>query len=132
MKYLLIPLYVYSWFSIFSILGQYKLLFIMFIACFNSAESFLYFLLTGKSQRKIWAFAYFLACAAVLIPAPLIEFRYYTIPFFFFVLHSDINDYRSWLLMGTLYIAINIVTLHMFLFRPFYWSHEPGIQRFIW
>ncbi|PSR98278.1 Dol-P-Glc:Glc(2)Man(9)GlcNAc(2)-PP-Dol alpha-1,2-glucosyltransferase [Actinidia chinensis var. chinensis] len=106
MKYLLVPLYVYSWFSIFSILA--------------------------KARKKIWVLAYFLACAAVLIPAPLIEFRYYTIPFFFLVLHTHVDDHRSWLLMGIIYIVINIFTMFMFLFRPFYWSHEPGIQRFIW
>ncbi|GAV91724.1 LOW QUALITY PROTEIN: DIE2_ALG10 domain-containing protein, partial [Cephalotus follicularis] len=105
MKYLLVPLYVYSWFSIFSILGK---------------------------VRKTWVLIYFLATAAVLIPTPLIEFRYYTIPFFFLMLHSDISDGRIWLLLGILFIAINVFTIKMFLFRPFYWNHEPGIQRFIW
>lgn len=104
-KYLLVPLYTYSWFSIFSSLV--------------------------KSQQKIWTLAYFLASAATLIPAPLIEFRYYTIPFFFFTLHSNINN-KSWLLLGILYLAINCFTMFMFLFRPFFWDHEAGIQRFIW
>ncbi|XP_071908117.1 dol-P-Glc:Glc(2)Man(9)GlcNAc(2)-PP-Dol alpha-1,2-glucosyltransferase-like [Coffea arabica] len=106
MKYLLVPLYVYSWFCIFNTLV--------------------------KTQKKIWVIAYFLASAATLIPAPLIEFRYYTIPFFFLVLHSDVDDTISWLLMGLLYVAINLFTMSMFLWRPFYWNHEPGLQRFIW
>ncbi|XP_049386000.1 dol-P-Glc:Glc(2)Man(9)GlcNAc(2)-PP-Dol alpha-1,2-glucosyltransferase isoform X2 [Solanum stenotomum] len=106
MKYLLVPLYVYSWISIFNILA--------------------------KSQRKTWVLVYFLATAATLIPAPLIEFRYYTIPFFFLILHSHVDDDRSWLLMGILYVAINIFTIYMFLFRPFSWVHETGVQRFIW
>uniref|UniRef100_A0A2P2KJG5 Dol-P-Glc:Glc(2)Man(9)GlcNAc(2)-PP-Dol alpha-1,2-glucosyltransferase n=1 Tax=Rhizophora mucronata TaxID=61149 RepID=A0A2P2KJG5_RHIMU len=106
MKYLLVSLYVYSWFSIFSILG--------------------------KTQHKIWVLAYFLATAAVLVPAPLIEFRYYTIPFYFYVLHSDISNYQSLVLMGLLYMVVNCFTMMMFLFRPFFWSHEPGVQRFIW
>ncbi|XP_058099206.1 dol-P-Glc:Glc(2)Man(9)GlcNAc(2)-PP-Dol alpha-1,2-glucosyltransferase isoform X4 [Magnolia sinica] len=105
-KYLLVPLYVYSWFSIFNVLG--------------------------KTQKKIWVLLFSLACAAVLIPTPLVEFRYYTIPFYFMILHSRIDDYRSWFLIGTLYIAVNILTMMMFLFRPFHWSHEPGTQRFIW
>ncbi|KAJ8537799.1 hypothetical protein K7X08_014339 [Anisodus acutangulus] len=106
MKYLLVPLYVYSWISIFNILA--------------------------KSQRKTWVLVYFLATAATLIPAPLIEFRYYTIPFFFLILHSHVDDDRSWLLMGVLYVAINIFTMYMFLYRPFSWVHETGVQRFIW
>ncbi|KAK9195826.1 hypothetical protein WN943_003952 [Citrus x changshan-huyou] len=103
MKFLLVPLYVYSWFSIF-----------------------------GRTQRKIWVLVYFLATAATLVPAPLIEFRYYTIPFYFLILHSDNTDNRHWLLMGVLYMSLNVFTLMMFLFRPFHWDHEPGIQRFIW
>ncbi|KAL3536397.1 hypothetical protein ACH5RR_004858 [Cinchona calisaya] len=106
MKYLLVPLYVYSWFSISNILV--------------------------KTQKKMWVVAYFLASAATLIPAPLIEFRYYTIPFFFLILHSHVDDTISWLLMGLLYIAINFFTMCMFLWRPFSWNHEPGLQRFIW
>jgi len=87
---------------------------------------------TGKFRSKIWVLAYFLATAAVLVPAPLIEFRYYTIPFYFLVLHCDNRDDQSWILTGILYITVNIFTMAMFLFRPFHWDHEPGIQRFIW
>ncbi|WVZ06126.1 hypothetical protein V8G54_019472 [Vigna mungo] len=85
-----------------------------------------------KTRSKIWVLAYFLATAAVLVPAPLIEFRYYTIPFYFLVLHCDNSDDQSWILTGILYIGVNIFTMAMFLFRPFHWAHEPGIQRFIW
>ncbi|XP_074311718.1 dol-P-Glc:Glc(2)Man(9)GlcNAc(2)-PP-Dol alpha-1,2-glucosyltransferase isoform X2 [Silene latifolia] len=106
MRYLLVPVYVYSWLSILGILG--------------------------KTKSKIWVVAYFLACAAVLVPTPLVEFRYYTIPFFIFMLNSGIEETRKWLLIGILYIAINVFTLCMFLYRPFYWTHEAGVQRFIW
>ncbi|XP_021289075.1 dol-P-Glc:Glc(2)Man(9)GlcNAc(2)-PP-Dol alpha-1,2-glucosyltransferase [Herrania umbratica] len=106
MKYLLVPVYVYSWFSIFHLLD--------------------------KTQRRIWVLVYFLATSAVLVPAPLIEFRYYTIPFYFYMLHTGINDCQSLLLMGILYTVLNVFTMRMFLFRPFLWDHEPGIQRFIW
>ncbi|XP_048230999.1 dol-P-Glc:Glc(2)Man(9)GlcNAc(2)-PP-Dol alpha-1,2-glucosyltransferase isoform X2 [Ricinus communis] len=106
MKYLLVPFYIYSWFSILSILG--------------------------KSRQKMWVLAFFLATAAVLVPAPLVEFRYYTIPFYFLMLHSNISDNQSLILMGLTYFVINSFTMMMFLFRPFYWSHETGVQRFIW
>lgn len=105
-KYLLVPVYMYSWFSIIHMLG--------------------------KVRSKLWILAYFLATAAVLVPAPLIEFRYYTIPFYFLVLHCNIRDDQQWLLTGMLYVGVNIFTMIMFLFRPFHWDHEPGIQRFIW
>ncbi|KAL4578832.1 hypothetical protein LXL04_014963 [Taraxacum kok-saghyz] len=105
-RYLLIPLYVYSWTSIFNILA--------------------------KVEKKVWILGYFVASATCLIPTPLIEFRYYTIPFFFLVLHCHITNDLVWLFLGFLYISINIFTIIMFLFRPFYWDHEIGVQRFIW
>ncbi|KAI3473212.1 hypothetical protein Pfo_030504 [Paulownia fortunei] len=105
-KYLMVPLYVYSWFSIVCTLA--------------------------KNQKQLWVLVYFFACAASLVPAPLIEFRYYTIPFFFLVLHTNITNNKSWLLMGILYLFINCFTMFMFLFRPFSWNHEAGTQRFIW
>ncbi|GAA0139938.1 transferase [Lithospermum erythrorhizon] len=105
-KYLLVPVYVYSWFSIASLLG--------------------------RNRTKSWILVFCFATAATLVPAPLIEFRYYTVPFFFVILHSHVHDDRSWLLMAMLYIIINVFTLFMFLYRPFSWKHEPGVQRFIW
>ncbi|XP_022143862.1 dol-P-Glc:Glc(2)Man(9)GlcNAc(2)-PP-Dol alpha-1,2-glucosyltransferase isoform X2 [Momordica charantia] len=105
-KYLLVPAYVCSWFSIFNILGKFR--------------------------RKIWVLAYFVATAAVLVPAPLIEFRYFTTPFYFLMLHSQMNGRLSWLLIALLFIALNAFTMIMFLFRPFYWENESGKQRFIW
>lgn len=98
----------------------------------SSLNTCFYFTMAGKFQRKIWVLAFFLATAAVLVPAPLIEFRYYTIPFFFLMLHSHTDDYRSFLFTGFLYITINVFTMMMFLYCPFHWSHEPGTQRFIW
>lgn len=106
MKYFLVPFYVYSWLSILHILG--------------------------KARSKIWVLAYFLACAAVLVPSPLVEFRYYTIPFFIFMLNCGIDEISKWLLVAILYLAVNIFTMCVFLFRPFEWSHESGVQRFMW
>ncbi|XP_042505513.1 dol-P-Glc:Glc(2)Man(9)GlcNAc(2)-PP-Dol alpha-1,2-glucosyltransferase-like [Macadamia integrifolia] len=106
MKYILVPFYAYSWLSI----------------CSN----------LGKVQKNIWILIFFCASAAVLIPAPLIEFRYYTVPYLFLILHSQMEDDKIWFFMGTLYVVVNTFTMLMFLFRPFHWDHEPGIQRFIW
>ncbi|CAG7872283.1 hypothetical protein BRARA_F02874 [Brassica rapa] len=90
--------------------------------------------MTAKTRRKIWVLLYFLATCAVLVPTPLIEFRYYTIPFYIFMLHSCVGSsgYTTWLLTGTIFVCINVFTMAMFLFRPFKWSHEDGVQRFSW
>ncbi|OWM64631.1 hypothetical protein CDL15_Pgr020598 [Punica granatum] len=106
--------------------------FIICIAALVAGFISVHFFRSGRVQRRIWILVYFLATVAVLVPAPLIEFRYCTIPFYFLVLNSRITNDRSWLLMGLMYVLVNVFTMGMFLFRPFKWNHEPGIQRFIW
>eukprot|EP00250_Pteridium_aquilinum_P009654 c18831_g1_i1 orf=472-1998(+) len=108
-KYLLSIIYVYSWCSIFTVLG--------------------------KSERKIWLLIFFGAVVAVLVPAPLIEFRYYTVPFYFIALHTPIRtqkDYLSWVLIFLQYSATNFVTMYMFLYKPFFRPGEREAQRFLW
>lgn len=83
----------------------------------------------GKTRQKIWIFVFFFAAAAVLVPAPLIEFRYYTIPFYFIILHAQIDD-TAWILIGMQYIIVNLFTIALFLFKPFQWGRE--LQRFMW
>ncbi|KAI4378617.1 hypothetical protein MLD38_016073 [Melastoma candidum] len=106
LKYLLVLPYAYSWISIISALK--------------------------KSQKGLWVLAYILATCAVLVPAPLIEFRYYTLLFYFLVLPSHIENDRDWILLGLQYVFVNIFTLEIFLLRPIKWDNEPGTQRFIW
>ncbi|XP_072959372.1 dol-P-Glc:Glc(2)Man(9)GlcNAc(2)-PP-Dol alpha-1,2-glucosyltransferase isoform X1 [Typha angustifolia] len=106
MKYLLIPIYVYSWFSIINVLGEV--------------------------QKRIWVLLFGLSVALVLVPAPLIEFRYFTIPFVLLTLHSPIIGNSKLLVMVSVYVVVDIFTLAMFLFRPFHWEHEIGTQRFMW
>ncbi|KAM3388054.1 hypothetical protein ACQJBY_010690 [Aegilops geniculata] len=106
MKYILIPLYVYSWFSVINILG--------------------------KSQPRVWVVSFVFSVALVLVPAPLVEFRYYTIPLVILVLNSPVIGNGKLLALGSAYAAVDLFTLAMFLFRPFHWDHEPGTQRFMW
>ncbi|XP_048558169.1 dol-P-Glc:Glc(2)Man(9)GlcNAc(2)-PP-Dol alpha-1,2-glucosyltransferase isoform X1 [Triticum urartu] len=112
MKYILIPLYVYSWFSVINILAFPDL--------------------TGKSQPRVWVVSFVFSVALVLVPAPLVEFRYYTIPLVVLVLNSPVIGNGKLLALGSAYAAVDLFTLAMFLFRPFHWGHEPGTQRFMW
>ncbi|XP_078436171.1 DIE2/ALG10 family isoform X2 [Wolffia australiana] len=107
-KHLMIPLSVYSWFSIANILG--------------------------KSTGRIWALLFFKACVGTLVPSPVVEFRYFTIPIILFLINSKIDGQKSLLVLTfALFIAMDLFTMWMFLLRPFEWAHEPGIQqRFMW
>jgi len=134
MKYLLVPPYVYSWLSIINVLcakWTSVCAYISFILQF-SFEQWLYVRFPGRSQKKIWVVSFVVSTALVLTPAPLIELRYYTTPFFLLFLHSHINSNTKLQFIGVFYVFVNIFTMFMFLFRPFHWDHEPGIQRFIW
>jgi alpha-1,2-glucosyltransferase len=91
---------------------------------------FLY--LAGKSQTRVWVLSFVFAVALVLVPAPLVEFRYYTIPLVIVVLNSPVIGNCRLLALGSAYTAADLCTLVMFLFKPFHWEHEMGTQRFIW
>lgn len=80
---------------------------------------------------------YLICCFTVLVPQQLIEFRYYIIPFLIFRIH--IPKSHDWRLTASLccelslYSAINILTIYLFLYQPFQWPHLPGqTQRFMW
>ncbi|KAN0062797.1 hypothetical protein ACQY0O_004617 [Thecaphora frezii] len=81
-------------------------------------------------------------CVATLVPAPLVEPRYFLLPFLFlrFLLPAP-SGARMWLLLESLwYVAINLATLALFLGRSFEWpSHavdasrnESTTMRFMW
>ncbi|CAM6085296.1 unnamed protein product [Calypogeia fissa] len=109
-KYLFIPLYMLSWWSIINMLAQ--------------------------RQKPLWVLAFFLAVVGVLVPTPLLEFRYYNVPFYFVYLHSCQKASReryTLALMALEFIVVNIITTYIFLFWPFIWPSEPGkFQRFMW
>uniref|UniRef100_M8BQM8 Dol-P-Glc:Glc(2)Man(9)GlcNAc(2)-PP-Dol alpha-1,2-glucosyltransferase n=1 Tax=Aegilops tauschii TaxID=37682 RepID=M8BQM8_AEGTA len=86
----------------------------------------------GKSQPRVWVVSFVFSVALVLVPAPLVEFRYYTIPLVILVLNSPVIGNGKLLALGSAYAAVDLFTLAMFLFRPFHWGHEPGTQRFMW
>lgn len=71
--------------------------------------------------------------AAVLIPAHLIEFRYYTIPFFIYMMVFFIGRASTKQLLATLcmYMLVNVITIYLFLYRPFQWP-DGSTARFMY
>ena len=68
-----------------------------------------------------------------LITAPLVEPRYFVIPWVMWRLHlrpasvSILGIELAW------HVVVNVVTGYVFLFKGFEWSQEPGVvQRFMW
>ena len=82
------------------------------------------------------------ACtAAVLVPAHLVEFRYFTVPWFLHMLRPGSVLYvdaagrppAMALKLVTLvgYLALNAVTVYVFLHRSFTWG-DGTVGRFMW
>ena len=77
---------------------------------------------------------YMMALLLTLVPSPLLEFRYFIIPFLFYCIQlgPPIGVWRTWIVIA-LYLIIHMVTMYLYLYKPFEWLHEPGhIQRFMW
>jgi hypothetical protein len=84
---------------------------------------------------SLWISSFFIFTAITLVPSPLLEFRYFIIPFSIFsiqTLKSQLSS-PSLLLQLSLNIVINAATLYLFLFRPFQWENpQEPVARFIW
>lgn len=71
------------------------------------------------------------ASCVVLIPAHLIEFRYFTVPFFLAFLHMRTPSTASLAAIVASFAAANAATIYLFLARPFAWV-DGSVARFIW
>ncbi|KAK9471302.1 alpha-2-glucosyltransferase Alg10 [Dipodascopsis tothii] len=93
------------------------------------------FAYTFYGRRPMHALLFAGATAAVLVPSPLIEFRYYVVPY---VLWRDAYERAhpssSLALKAELvwYAAVGLATVAVFIARPFEWPGAPGLQRFMW
>ncbi|PGH12874.1 hypothetical protein AJ79_03974 [Helicocarpus griseus UAMH5409] len=108
-----------------------------------------------RQVRLSFVIIWLIATSLSLITAPLVEPRYFLIPWVIWRLHvlpsatiTGKNPDRSsgnsescdrflkflpLVLESTWYIVINMVTGYMFLYRGFEWPQEPGlVQRFMW
>lgn len=84
---------------------------------------------------------YLVALAATLVPSPLLEPRYFLTPYILLRVHFRplTFEYSAWpvrlALEWSVYALVNLVTIWVFLFRPF--KTPPGQwpgewQRFMW
>eukprot|EP00743_Colponemidia_sp_Colp-15_P007020 GILK01007576.1.p1 GENE.GILK01007576.1~~GILK01007576.1.p1 ORF type:complete len:476 (-),score=56.38 GILK01007576.1:150-1526(-) len=98
----------------------------------------------AEKTSLLWRIAFFACVAIVLVPAHLLEFRYFIVPFL--LLHLNVGPScfllsgqpplasRSLLnygihLLG--FIAVNVATIFLFLFKPFI-GPDGNTARFMW
>ncbi|CAL8472321.1 g11864 [Coccomyxa elongata] len=87
-------------------------------------------LLQGR-RTLIWVLGFTTACALTLIPAWLVDFRYFTVPFMMLLLHMKPPTVTQATLTLALYALVNAAAIYMFLFRPFVWP-DGSIARFMY
>lgn len=88
---------------------------------------------TLAGQRDVLSvIIYVSALAATLIPSPLIEPRYFILPYLLYRLGLPRQPQWKLLLEALFYSAVNVATVYIFLERPFEWKGTDGLQRFMW
>ncbi|KAL3098997.1 hypothetical protein niasHS_000985 [Heterodera schachtii] len=79
--------------------------------------------------------AFAVSTSACLVPAHLLEFRYFVVPFAVWRLLLNYRNQPRWILCAelALHFVVNAIALHLFFNRPFRWASEPEQwQRFMW
>ena len=104
-KYLLIPAYFYAIWSINASL---------------------------KYKDALWKFFYIICLCANLVPSTLLEFRYFILPYLIYRLNIPVSSDIRLGLELFIHLAINIVTLYIFMDMPFAWPDQTPLQRFMW
>ena len=115
----------------------------------TSNKSSRYTTAEDQGQRVSFVLVFLLSTTLSVITAPLVEPRYFIIPWCIWRLNvpfskalsleasatAEANGYaRIPLVLETIwYLTINVGTGYMFLYRTFTWPSEPGrLQRFMW
>jgi alpha-1,2-glucosyltransferase len=90
----------------------------------------------GERRSLPWLVAFFACTAAVLVPTPLVEPRYFMVPYTIMSIHSIRPDTKEgarlpWKQL-CFNMAVNAVTLLVFLTVKFTWDGWEGWMRFMW
>ena len=85
-----------------------------------------------KKQSFLFVAAFFTCSLLSLVPQRLLEIRYFFIPFLFTRLHISPQSGPALIFEFLAFISINVITIYLFLSKPFYWSDSPLVQRFMW
>jgi len=93
---------------------------------------FFWFVFDSMSISKFFKIVFLISSSLCIIPAELLEFRYFIIPYVIWRL--TVLEKRSIVLCELLFsCVINIFALYLFFERPFYWINERKVvQHFMW
>jgi len=83
-------------------------------------------------QHILWCLGYLLTVTALLVPATLLEFRYFIMPYIIFRLNIPVSSLRQLVTEICVYAGVNALTLYIFLHKTLRWDSEISPQRFMW
>ncbi|KAJ7169447.1 glucosyltransferase [Mycena filopes] len=112
----------YIWHRVYMRYPAPYLLIPIYIAC-----AWAWFLRVGAKQTILQTLILPIFVLPTLLPTPLLEPRYFLIPYI--LLRSQVADMPAWSLVleGSWYAAINAATMWVFLYMP-----REGVGRFMW
>lgn len=83
-------------------------------------------------ESRLWLVMFWVSTALTLVPSPLLEVRYFLIPYLLLRLQLKPSR-RSVVAELIFHLVVNAVTFYMYLYRPFRWPQEhTALQRFMW
>ncbi|KAI6188698.1 Dol-P-Glc:Glc(2)Man(9)GlcNAc(2)-PP-Dol alpha-1,2-glucosyltransferase [Aphelenchoides besseyi] len=95
--------------------------------------SFAFIYVALKHVRLFTLLCGVISVCLCLIPAHLVEFRYYIIPYSIARINFHQNNTLLVCLEILAHVVVNFFTIDLFLNRPFVWANEPeNVQRFMW
>uniref|UniRef100_A0A0K0F5P4 Dol-P-Glc:Glc(2)Man(9)GlcNAc(2)-PP-Dol alpha-1,2-glucosyltransferase n=1 Tax=Strongyloides venezuelensis TaxID=75913 RepID=A0A0K0F5P4_STRVS len=96
--------------------------------------SFYYLINTLKKRiYPIIIFGGFISLALSIVPAGLLEFRYFIVHFALWRLSIRYDSKTPLICEIILSLLINYFVMYLFLYKPFVWPSEPNnLQRFMW
>lgn len=85
----------------------------------------------NSAHSGLWVLIWWVAAVLTLVPAPLLEPRYWTTAVLMAHLHAPEHTWLSLVATSSAFLLVNLVTLGIFVYRPFAW---PGgeVARFMW
>ncbi|KAL4856318.1 Dol-P-Glc:Glc(2)Man(9)GlcNAc(2)-PP-Dol alpha-1 [Chlorella vulgaris] len=82
-------------------------------------------------RDPLWLLGLAGATCLVLVPAHLLEFRYFSTPFYLVFLHMRTPSPRALAVVVASFAAVNAATLYVYLYHPFAWA-DGSVARFMW
>ncbi|XP_054974153.1 dol-P-Glc:Glc(2)Man(9)GlcNAc(2)-PP-Dol alpha-1,2-glucosyltransferase [Sorex araneus] len=85
-----------------------------------------------RARSVFWKLAFFTCVAAATVPQRLLEFRYFILPYVIYRLHIPLPSAPRLACELGCYVAVNLLTFHLFLNKTFQWPNSQDVQRFMW